>query len=94
MLGDVLIFIISSFINAITYVFSLITYVIPADIPQSITYLFGYLNYLNGILDVPSFMAALGSYLLFAGFWYLVKVIMIFVNMIPWLGNSVKLKRN
>lgn len=66
-------------------------WVFPTQIADSIVYFFGYVNYLKGIVPITDLLLALVSFLTFWGLLYIVKLVFMFVNSIPFIGLKLHL---
>lgn len=91
MIFDIIFVGISLFLKFIAVIFSVVTFAIPDNFEIAITYFVGHLNFLRGFLDVETLLQALGVYLSFLGFWYLLKMLRFVWGHMPWVGRHHKL---
>lgn len=89
MITDFILVLIGSFIALISGALSLISFVMPQAVFQSISYFIGFLDYASGIINITELMAAIGVLLSFYGIMYSVKIILLIYHAIPFFGKKV-----
>lgn len=84
-------YLIAFFITLLSSVFSFISFAIPDEFIQSISYFLGHFNYLRGFLDVDTFFSALGTVLTFLALLQIVKLGLWVWGHMPWVGKHAPL---
>lgn len=94
MLSNIILTICLLFLNLIYKLFSAIQfYVIPTQFISSINYYLSNLDYLNGIINIPDLMLALGSLLSFEIVYFTVKILIFAYSLIPVIGKNSKIPK-
>lgn len=81
--------------NAVVFVlyqvFKLLSFVLPYQIKDMITYWVSYLGYVKGFFDVNTFLLVLGIYINFLILLYTFKVVKWVYAHLPWIGRHKEL---
>lgn len=93
MIIDLIIILLSLFIQILVWLLSIVVFTIPTQVFSAITYFLGLLNYSRGIFDITVFFQALGSYLIYVTIWYTFKLLLWAYHHIPWFGKSKPLPK-
>jgi len=88
MLVDAIYILIGTILNAIAALFGLLNFIVPTQqISNAFVFIFSYLNYLGGIIDIPTAMQILILLASFETIWYLYKLILFLIHAAPVIGN-------
>lgn len=83
-------FIIGGVLAVTAWVFSGISYLIPNDIIEAISWFFLQLNYFRGIFPVETLLRVIGTMFLVWGYLYALKLFMQFIlPLVPWIGRHI-----
>lgn len=63
-------------IQIIAGILGAVTWLLPHQVTDAVTWLFAQFHIFDFLIPMDDFMAALGAYLTFLGFWYSIKLIM------------------
>jgi hypothetical protein len=91
MIVDVLYGIAGSILQVISFVFGSIDFVLPQEIPDAITWLFGLGNYATGIFPIGTLYQALLLYLSAYSGIYLIKLFLMGYSAIPFIGRKINI---
>lgn len=91
MIISALIYITGAFLNLIYVLFSAISFTIPDEISDSLTYFLSYFVYANGIIPVATLMSALGTIVSFMMLMYTIRIVLFTYHLLPWIGKNVSL---
>lgn len=72
----------------VSAVLSAVDFVIPNAISDSVTFFLAHLNYVRGFVDVETLFLAIGTYIIFLGYYQIVKVGLWVYSMLPWIGKK------
>lgn len=91
MILDALILVVSAILFVLVQIFSLVSFVIPDNVQNAITYFLGHFAYLKGVFPIDTLFTALGVYATFTTLMYIFKVVHWAYGHIPWVGKHKKL---
>lgn len=83
MLVDILLLVAGFVLNFISFLFGLITFVIPVEALASISQAFSYIAYVQAFFPIDTLVTVLTSYLSFLLLWYGWKLIMWVYSILP-----------
>lgn len=82
MIISALYYFLGGIINIFAAILSVIPLVVPVDFQNSVAYFAGYINYVGGIVNLPTTMGALAFFMNFLVAWFTFKVIMFVFHLI------------
>jgi len=94
MLWVISIYSVALVIKMISGLFSLVAFVIPVGVLDSIEYFFSFINKLSFIFPIDTLMAILGYAFTFFGAYWFVRMILFGYELIPVFGKKVNLPKH
>lgn len=91
MIFDMLFWLAGTMLWLLSSLLATVSFVFPIQIQDAIIYFMGYLNYLNGFIDINTLLTAIGVYILAFSSIYLIKTILWAWGHMPWIGKHIKL---
>lgn len=81
----------SLMLSLIAQLFSLLNFVIPSQIADSVIYFISFLAYVKPIFPIDTLMQSVGVVLSFYALIYVLKIILWAYAMLPWVGKEIPL---
>lgn len=94
MLTDIFYAVVAALFNTISFVLSPLNFLIPPAFITSVLFFFNYLNYFNGIIDLPTLGYCINALLIFDSVWYSYQIVLFLIHLTPWVGNPSHPKAN
>lgn len=91
MLANILLAIPTLLIYLLAQFLALFNFLLPHQVPDAINWLFGYFTYLNGIFPIDTLMQAFALVMAAWTLIYFVKIGLMIIGAIPWIGAKFHL---
>ena len=87
MIVDIFYLIVGVIFQGVIFVLSPLQYIIPASFTNAVLYLFGYMSYFGGVIDLGVLASCLQALISFEIVYYIYKIVLFLIHLTPWIGN-------